>query len=999
MSGRHDDYTPKPTLEPSSNQEVSPPVNTPDVFIYNPDSGKYQEPTDLELKLKSPFSLSVSNLTQNHRGFTQYAKDGGEKVSLNVIESLDDFNTIKGFDSTGANLRYGNRNIHNFITSDVIVIDIDNDDGDTKYQHFWNDPNDWWCIDKFTLEFKDYEFVIKTSRNHDIAKKNRAARPKFHVFIPLGQTTEDFANHQLLLDRLKWFTRRDEDIYRLDKVVGPTHQFFGHHKAAVYYNPGTGLSITDFLNSEAFNDFNTDKALGATNNGVIGHTPSRNVSRTTRWENEHIVSTFDIYHFYPRISHKSDNGGYFVAHCDLGHADLNASMQVFPDLGFNCLACGKKGNALSYVLESRKNRLLATNPDIVPEIKKRDIVLEYCDKLSLDANEWFMLIPEEDDEEDDSVFSKELKDHYSVSDLGTQFVSRRDYTKLQELNEKYAVSIQGGKTVIVSNSDIPGKTWGELRPMSFEDFKKQFSNKPVKVKQIKITDGERKITNAVKTVADLWIGWQFRRQYDQMAFNPTQTRPEYRMRTWDGFDCWDSATPHNKWEGDPRLRGIVQFFDHGILQNIQTSANPIQTAKDGCKLYLQHIREIICGKYPNKENDPNSLINYVLLWMHKALFYHVGGQKLDVSLSLQSGQGVGKGTFATLFGELFGKWFCHIKDPERVTERFNYYLADKLLCFVDEAIFAGDPKQKSKQKTMISEEYFRVEKKFMDSYETPNFLKYIYASNDPHIVNLEEDDRRHCVIDLPTLAEINWRKYNPGGKKGYFDDLYSEWANHHGKEHFYFYLKNQPWLAQNATSFDFDTARIKTQGFVNQIVLSNPIAGFLNQIREIGGHYVQINGRMTVQEWWEDKPNIFTDASGSNYRGSKRQLYDSYTLYCDDINVKYKNNLEWFAKNCNRFCKQFNISLLIGKKERDSVSGKYKTAWVFPSLREFNSQWLEGVCSGIEPTSGDDLSEFDLDQSSKGDPMEFETHLARIQKDLDTKIESEKQGLVNKETE
>ena len=82
-------------------------------------------------------------------------------------------------------------------------------------------------------------------------------------------------------------------------------------------------------------------------------------------------------------------------------------------------------------------------------------------------------------------------------------------------------------------------------------------------------------------------------------------------------------------------------------------------------------------------------------------FFHVGGQKLNVSLSIEGGQGVGKGSFASLYGELFGKWFCHIKDPDRVTDRFNYYLADKLFCFIDEAIFAGDPKQKAKQKSMI----------------------------------------------------------------------------------------------------------------------------------------------------------------------------------------------------------------------------------------------------------------------------------------------------------
>ena len=124
MSERRDNFTIKSDSEPSSNQEVSPPVNTPDVFVYNPDSGEYQEPTDIELKLKNPFSLSVSNLTQNHQGFTQYSKDLGEKVSLALIKTIADFTGIKNFDTTGANLRYGNRNLANFISSDVIIIDF-----------------------------------------------------------------------------------------------------------------------------------------------------------------------------------------------------------------------------------------------------------------------------------------------------------------------------------------------------------------------------------------------------------------------------------------------------------------------------------------------------------------------------------------------------------------------------------------------------------------------------------------------------------------------------------------------------------------------------------------------------------------------------------------------------------------------------------------------------------------------------------------------------------
>jgi len=116
-----------------------------------------------------------------------------------------------------------------------------NDDGDDNVKTKWDDPGQWWTIDQFTKEFIAYEFIIKTSRNHQILKGDRVARPKFHIYMPLGRIIENIDTHQDLLDRMKWYTRRlegEEYLYRLDSKVKNTHPLYGSDVSSVYYNQG-----------------------------------------------------------------------------------------------------------------------------------------------------------------------------------------------------------------------------------------------------------------------------------------------------------------------------------------------------------------------------------------------------------------------------------------------------------------------------------------------------------------------------------------------------------------------------------------------------------------------------------------------------------------------------------------------------------------------------------------------------------------------------------------
>ena len=74
------------------------------------------------------------------------------------------------------------RSIGNFIRSDVIVMDIDNDHTE--------EPDDWITPEKMDEEFSDFSYALVPSRNHMKEKAGKAARPKFHVYFQIGEVTD-----------------------------------------------------------------------------------------------------------------------------------------------------------------------------------------------------------------------------------------------------------------------------------------------------------------------------------------------------------------------------------------------------------------------------------------------------------------------------------------------------------------------------------------------------------------------------------------------------------------------------------------------------------------------------------------------------------------------------------------------------------------------------------------------------------------------------------------
>ena len=74
------------------------------------------------------------------------------------------------------------RGIGNFIRSDVIVMDIDNDHSEESAE--------WITAAKLEDLFPNVEYLLAPSRHHLLDKEGKSARPRYHMYFPISEITD-----------------------------------------------------------------------------------------------------------------------------------------------------------------------------------------------------------------------------------------------------------------------------------------------------------------------------------------------------------------------------------------------------------------------------------------------------------------------------------------------------------------------------------------------------------------------------------------------------------------------------------------------------------------------------------------------------------------------------------------------------------------------------------------------------------------------------------------
>ena len=130
------------------------------------------------------------------------------------------------------------RNGDNFIGSDCLPVDCDNDHSE--------EPADWITPDDVAAAFPGVSFAVHYSRFHNREKNGKPARPKFHILFPIDFMTDaaDYSDMKRLVNTIfPYFDTQALDAARF---------FFGTTTADVEIREGS-MNLTDFLqDTDAF---------------------------------------------------------------------------------------------------------------------------------------------------------------------------------------------------------------------------------------------------------------------------------------------------------------------------------------------------------------------------------------------------------------------------------------------------------------------------------------------------------------------------------------------------------------------------------------------------------------------------------------------------------------------------------------------------------------------------------------------------------------------------
>ena len=99
-----------------------------------------------------------------------------------MITTPEELQSAVRMDHVCAAYKDNYRGIDNFISSDCLVMDIDNDHSE--------EPAEWLTAEKITSIFEDVDFALTTSRHHLIPKEGKMARPKYHIYFPIAECTD-----------------------------------------------------------------------------------------------------------------------------------------------------------------------------------------------------------------------------------------------------------------------------------------------------------------------------------------------------------------------------------------------------------------------------------------------------------------------------------------------------------------------------------------------------------------------------------------------------------------------------------------------------------------------------------------------------------------------------------------------------------------------------------------------------------------------------------------
>ena len=332
----------------------------------------------------------------------------------------------------------------------------------------------------------------------------------------------------------------------------------------------------------------------------------------------------------------------------------------------------------------------------------------------------------------------------------------RTLRKAKEYNKAFATVEVGDKFRVLKQPKTPGTMPGFLSKNDFKDVK---GNEFVTMEP---TPGNYED----KLMADIWLEWDKRRQYDGIVFEPG----------WNKAVCEEKKV-FNIWQGLPVVPGPKGRWD----------------------LLREHIRDNVC-----QGND--EYYNWILTWI--AQIFQQPGLKMGSALAIKGERGTGKTKVFEWVRRALGVHAGVFSHKAHIIGNFNAHQAALLLMVCEEAVWAGDVQANGVLKDLITNASIMLEHKGVNAIEVSNYTRLVMLSNERWIVPATLDkERRFMVLECGTDKQQNTaffasldHQMATGGLKAMVGDLMTWDPNDHFSNGWEV-LRNPPktpWLAQQA---------------------------------------------------------------------------------------------------------------------------------------------------------------------------------------------------------
>lgn len=300
-------------------------------------------------------------------------------------------------------------------------------------------------------------------------------------------------------------------------------------------------------------------------------------------------------------------------------------------------------------------------------------------------------------------------------------------------------------------------------------------------------------------------------------------------------------------------------------------ASPVEDVDmDVINPILYHIKH--CWADGNR-----NMYDYILQWFRHAWLYPT--DKTGVVLLLFGLEGTGKGLLIDnlIIPHIYGdRIACVSQGLTPITQRFNSICMNKLfICCNEVSTEGGFHMSFEKLKALITDKTMSIEKKGIDIFKDyPNYINFIFTTNNTDSVKLGRSDRRYCCLETSKKFKGNYE---------YFEQLVSS-CTQNAANHFYTYVINLP---KTRNIRHIPTTQLKMDMMINS---TSSVEKYISDMKDI-------DFKNPDNEDWIIQLTQHVNYKNGSIIITGKYLYESYKMWCKCNTETIKTSAK-FGREC-----------------------------------------------------------------------------------------------------